>query len=170
LMREKPGNGLLPPGPAPPLTAALPLMAFRSALPHPGGNPGANRWFLRSTPIQMPQESGGICGRLTYDLPLGFLQRGGSPSAAPRGLPVSPLHYLPRQRVASFPLPREGGIERVRERARARERERERERENHNESARCCVEPSRGVRRALLTRSSSVCPGLCSSLPQTLMV
>jgi len=33
---------------------------------HPGGNPGANRWFLQSTPIQMPPESGGICGR--FDL------------------------------------------------------------------------------------------------------
>ena len=32
---------------------------------HPGGNPGAKRWFLQSTPIQMPPESGGICGRLT---------------------------------------------------------------------------------------------------------
>jgi len=32
---------------------------------HPGDNPGANRWFLQSTPIQMPPESGGICGRLT---------------------------------------------------------------------------------------------------------
>jgi len=32
---------------------------------HPGGSPGANRWFLQSTPIQMPPESGGICGRLT---------------------------------------------------------------------------------------------------------
>ena len=37
---------------------------------HPGGNPGANlksisrgnRWFFKSTPIQMPPESGGICG------------------------------------------------------------------------------------------------------------
>ena len=29
------------------------------------------------TPIQMPPESGGICGRLTYDLPLGCLQGGG---------------------------------------------------------------------------------------------
>jgi len=36
----------------------------------PGDNPGANlksisrgnRWFLKSTPIQMPPESGGICG------------------------------------------------------------------------------------------------------------
>ena len=28
----------------------------------PGGNPGANRWFIQSTPIQMPPESGGICG------------------------------------------------------------------------------------------------------------
>jgi len=32
---------------------------------HPGGNPGANRWFLLSTPTQMPPESDGICGRLT---------------------------------------------------------------------------------------------------------
>ena len=32
---------------------------------HPGGNPGANGWFLYATPIQMPPESGGICGRLT---------------------------------------------------------------------------------------------------------
>jgi len=29
---------------------------------HPGGNPGA---IFLSTPIQMPLESGGICGRLT---------------------------------------------------------------------------------------------------------
>ena len=41
---------------------------------HPGGNPGANRWFLLSSPIQMPPELGGICGRLTGDLPLGSLQ------------------------------------------------------------------------------------------------
>jgi len=31
----------------------------------PGGNPEANEWFILSTPIQMPPESGGICGRLT---------------------------------------------------------------------------------------------------------
>jgi len=37
----------------------------RSTPNHPGGNPGANRWFLQSTPIQMPPESGGICWRLT---------------------------------------------------------------------------------------------------------
>ena len=43
---------------------------------HPGGNPGANRWFLESAAIQMPPESGGICGRLTRDLPLGWLQGG----------------------------------------------------------------------------------------------
>ena len=39
-----------------------------------GGNPGANGWFLESTPIQMLPRSGGICGRLTEDLPLGYLQ------------------------------------------------------------------------------------------------
>ena len=31
----------------------------------PAGNPGANRWFLWSTPAQIPPGSGGICGRLT---------------------------------------------------------------------------------------------------------
>jgi len=30
----------------------------------PGANPGAIRCFFESTPIQMPPESGGICGRL----------------------------------------------------------------------------------------------------------
>ena len=36
---------------------------------HSGGNPRANRWFLWSTPIQMPPQRGVICGRLTQDLP-----------------------------------------------------------------------------------------------------
>jgi hypothetical protein len=31
----------------------------------PWDNPGAKRWFLESTPIQMPPSGGGICGRLT---------------------------------------------------------------------------------------------------------
>ena len=31
----------------------------------PGGNPGANGWFLWSTPIQVPPRRGGICDRLT---------------------------------------------------------------------------------------------------------
>ena len=52
----------------------------------PGGNPGANRWFLKSTPIQMPPESGVICGTLTQDLPLGCLQGG----------PARPLQVHPR--------------------------------------------------------------------------
>ena len=41
-----------------------------------GGNPGANGWLLYSTPIQMPPESGGICGGLTQDLLLGCFQGG----------------------------------------------------------------------------------------------
>ena len=45
-----------------------------SSLHHPGGNPGAFKWFLESTPIPMPPGSGGICGRLTYDLPPGCPQ------------------------------------------------------------------------------------------------
>jgi len=32
---------------------------------HPGDNPGANGWFLESTPVQMPPPAGGICERLT---------------------------------------------------------------------------------------------------------
>jgi hypothetical protein len=43
---------------------------------HLGGNPRANRWFLRSTSIQTPPELVGICERLTEDLPLGCLQGG----------------------------------------------------------------------------------------------
>jgi len=35
------------------------------SVPHPGGSPGAKGWFLESTSIQMPPESGGIRGRLT---------------------------------------------------------------------------------------------------------
>ena len=43
---------------------------------HPGDNPGANRWFLESTPIQMLPPEGSICGKLTSDLPLGCLKGG----------------------------------------------------------------------------------------------
>ena len=32
---------------------------------HPDGNPGANRWFLKSTLIQISPESGVICGGWT---------------------------------------------------------------------------------------------------------
>ena len=32
---------------------------------HPGGNPGAKRWFVWSTPTQMLPRRGSICGRLT---------------------------------------------------------------------------------------------------------
>ena len=31
----------------------------------PVGNPGANDWFLQSTPVQTPLQRGGICGRFT---------------------------------------------------------------------------------------------------------
>jgi len=55
---------------------------------HPGDNPGANRWHLKSTPIQMLPPGGSICGRCyprnfrfapelpTSDVPLSCLQRG----------------------------------------------------------------------------------------------
>ena len=51
----------------------------------PGGNPGPNGWFLQSTPMQMPPRRGGICGRLTEDLPSTRLQGGcASPSVLSR--------------------------------------------------------------------------------------
>ena len=56
------------------LGPALMTAAYRPAS-HPGGNPRANQCFFLSPPIQIPPESGGICGRLTQALPLGFLQR-----------------------------------------------------------------------------------------------
>ena len=40
----------------------------------PRGNPGAKGCLFYSTPIQMLPESVSICGRLTYDLPLGCRQ------------------------------------------------------------------------------------------------
>jgi len=42
----------------------------------PGGSRGAKRQFLESTPIQRLPRRGSICGRLTQDLPLGYLQCG----------------------------------------------------------------------------------------------
>ena len=45
-----------------------------SHLDHPGGNPGANRWFLKSTLNQMLPPEGSICGRLTQDVPRGCRQ------------------------------------------------------------------------------------------------
>ena len=52
-----------------------PALETRSIHHRPEGNPGANGWFLWPTPIQMPlRRGGGICGRLTYDLPSTRLQ------------------------------------------------------------------------------------------------
>ena len=51
-------------------------LVWRVVRGHPGDNPGANRWFLKSASIQMPPPGGGICGRLTQDLLLGCLQGG----------------------------------------------------------------------------------------------
>ena len=47
------------------LYIVLPRPHMPIATLHPGGNPGAKGLFLWSTPIQMPPESGGICGRWT---------------------------------------------------------------------------------------------------------
>jgi hypothetical protein len=41
------------------------MRARNLVLNHPGDNPGANRWFPQSTPIQMLPPGGSICGRLT---------------------------------------------------------------------------------------------------------
>jgi len=59
--------------------SALPLCCLSLLLPV--DNPGANRWFLQSTPIQMLPPEGSICWRLTRDLPLGCLQDGSAPFA-----------------------------------------------------------------------------------------
>ena len=82
------------------------LTLIRKLLPHrPGGNPGANGWFLQSTPIQMPPKSGGICGRLTYDLPLGCLQ-GGCSDADPQAPPTpTPDHGTPSVRLSAVVHP-----------------------------------------------------------------
>ena len=42
----------------------------------PGGNPGANGWFIESTPKEMLPQRGSICGRLTADWPSTRLQGG----------------------------------------------------------------------------------------------
>ena len=55
---------------------AGPRLNAEVAKVRPGGNPGANRWFLWSNPIQMLPERGCICGRLTQDLPSNRLQGG----------------------------------------------------------------------------------------------
>jgi len=52
------------------------LVHVRFGARHPGDTPGANRWFLLSTPIQMLPLGGRIIGRSTEDLPLGCLQGG----------------------------------------------------------------------------------------------
>ena len=53
------------------------LEARTEILPYrPGGNLGANGWFLQPTPIQMPPQRVGICGRLPQDLPSTRLQGG----------------------------------------------------------------------------------------------
>ena len=58
---------------------------------HPGDNPGANLCLSKSTPINMLLESGGICGRLTCDLPLGCLQGGSTRTPKPKTrIPESP--------------------------------------------------------------------------------
>jgi len=41
------------------------IAEWERLVPNPGGNPGANGWFRKSTPIQMPRRRGGICGRLS---------------------------------------------------------------------------------------------------------
>ena len=65
--------------------------------------PRGNSKFFLPTPKQMLPESGGICGRLTYDLPLGCHWLRGSTTAAPatvhsvRELPHAPQLIQPRQ-------------------------------------------------------------------------
>ena len=54
----------------------LPPVRWRRGATPGAGNQGANDWFLQPTPVQMPPLRGGICGRLTRDLPSNRLQGG----------------------------------------------------------------------------------------------
>ena len=60
----------------------------------PGGNPGANGWFIQSTPIQMPSRRVGICEKLTSNLPSTSLQ-GGMTNARPYEISFSLRKSLP---------------------------------------------------------------------------
>ena len=51
-------------------------MAMMVARIYIGDNPGANRWFLKSTLTQTLPPGGSIYEKLTSDLPLGCLQGG----------------------------------------------------------------------------------------------
>ena len=52
---------------------------------------GQMNGFFDSTPIQMPPLGGGICGRLTQDLPLGCLQDGKLERCLAGGTPLEVL-------------------------------------------------------------------------------
>jgi len=54
----------------------------------PWRQPSGKSTFLVSTPLQTPSESGGICGRLTSNFPLGYLQGGFGAKTSP----VSPVY------------------------------------------------------------------------------
>ena len=72
---------------------------------HPGDNPGANRWIRQSTPIRMLPPGGSICGRLTYDFPLGCLQ-GGYPRSYRTSVPhVARQRHFPRHKPSTNPAP-----------------------------------------------------------------
>jgi len=84
---------------------------------HPGGNPWANlksisrgnRWFLKSTPIQMPTESGGIC-RVCPWVAIRVAGHGGrekidATAAAGRGAACRPADCGRLPPLAAHPLP-----------------------------------------------------------------
>ena len=48
-----------------PVSCGVQIHSQKHVVFRPGDNPGANRWFLQSTPIQMPPPGGGICGIMT---------------------------------------------------------------------------------------------------------
>jgi len=85
----------------------------------PGGDPGAKRSFLSSTPIHMLPRRGSICGRLTYDLPLGCLQGGACATSHPSRTRARPPATLEKTLGQMAPpksgqplrmLPESGGI------------------------------------------------------------
>ena len=62
-------------------TDANPGVVIRQAPIPPWGQPRGNKWFLQSTPIQMPPQRGGLCERLTQDVPSTRLQGGSDPGS-----------------------------------------------------------------------------------------
>jgi len=118
---------------------------------HPGGNPGpnlksisrGNRWFLQSTPIQMPPESGGVCGIC--------------PWSTSRVVTNSSIGATRRRRRPCAGIARDGGGKR--ERAKERESESARERGREPRTPPPVMKATRRRPQALETQRFADVPG-----------